>query len=731
MSTDKFNPSQFGNTARNIQSDLAAMEQLQMDPSASASVKTARDTHGTNILHSHATSVGADIKYGKIQYSLPYTNWYRVVLEFPGGVIPCVNLSGDTGMQTIGPRDTSLLPPGSQVFVIKHPTDRVGFIIGVAPQQTDNSDFLFPDWIVQGGGVGLHHDAHHNQLLTLVADEGGVRDYNAGRPVDQLTFDWGRMTETGVGIHVDPAMVFMRIDEVCGIYGYQQDQLLRVAGYNMDEWSAVHTVEARDDEGESTYFRGETPYPWEMLGAFQYEKACHQEMSDEDVIHKKPVAAFEPIEDQQEPFYRYREYGGYLGQGRIREILIPPDNHASSIYKLEEVDSVPQAVFRESVSLDGTYALQSAKAVILAKKTLIPAPKKIRLVEDYSEDGDSAENENYKFAGQHGSADEHKVGDLTTDSDSPALVTAAAVMELHAYTFNWKAVHAFHYHAGDYEFKDYSDMASTTFLPDFNKLDYDMWLDRPSSETAYVDHRYEDVEYFPVSSHVTLAEDGAVVIQGGQGEEIRMVGGSIQISCPGNVLLQPGRSVIALAGDDAIIRARKSVDITATENDVRLKAENNLQMLAANSGTGSMLIESRSTGSEHDYPSMGGEQIKGSGIILKAGSGQIATLSNELYLRTGVASNSATTAAGGQICLDAGSGYGNIRSIASSSYRYLTGTARDIFKTGSANLTTSASSSAGGVEEEWAINSFSAQDATLSTRLRVKGDLHATKRTLL
>lgn len=723
--TSKIDLSQFENIAQGIQSDLLSQEVRQGDPQVTSAVQLDRDTHGTNFLHSHAMSAGSSIKSGKIQHSLPFLNWYRVALEFPGGVLPCVNLSGDTGTQTIGPRDTSLLPPDSSVLVVVHPTNRMGYILGVTPGQTDDANFSFPDWVVQGGGVGLHKDAHHNQMLTLLDDEGGAQDYSAGRPIDQLTFDWGRMTETGVGVHIDPAMFFLRVDELCGIYGYQKDQFLRVAGYNMDTWSAAHTEEFRDDEGEATYFRGESPYPWEMLGSFSFGEAVHQETSDEDVIHNKPKSKYEPKEDQQAPFYRYREYGGYLGQGRIREVVIPPDNR-SSIYTSTEVTDVPKAVFRESVSLDGTYALQSAKAVILAKKTLIPAPKKKQLPEDYSADGDSAANENYKFAGQHGDdAAEHTVGDLTTASDKPALVTAAAVMEMHAYTFNWKAVHAFHYHTGDYEFKNYSDMgssSSTPFRPDFSRLGYDMWLDRPSAETAYVDHRYEDVEYFPVSSHVTLAEDGAVVIQGGQGEEIRMVGGSIQISCPGDVLLQPGRSVIALAGDDAIIRARKSVDITATENDVRLKAENNLQMLAANSGAGSMLLESRATGTSQHYPSTGGEQISGSGIILKAADGQIATMSNDLYLRTGV---SGSYSYGGQICLDADSGNGNIRSIAASSYRYLTRAAKDIFKTGSANEPTALTPAGAADEDEWSINSFSKDGAIINTQLRLAGALHA------
>jgi hypothetical protein len=42
---------------------------------------------------------------------------------------------------------------------------------------------------------------------------------------------------------------------------------------------------------------------------------------------------------------------------------------------------------------------------------------------------------------------------------------------------------------------------------------------------------------------VTLLDDGGVLIGGGCGEEIRMVGGDIFLSCPGDVFMEAGRNI--------------------------------------------------------------------------------------------------------------------------------------------------------------------------------------------
>jgi hypothetical protein len=150
-----------------------------------------------------------------------------------------------------------------------------------------------------------------------------------------------------------------------------------------------------------------------------------------------------------------------------------------------------------------------------------------------------------------------------------------------------------------------------------------------------------------------------VVIRDGSGCEFKMSGGRITLSAPGDVWLQPGRNLNVYAGDDIVLKAKQSIDITATDKDVRVKAENNLEMLAANSGTGRMLLENRATSSAHPDEVKTGEDIQGTGIILRARQSQIITMARDIFIRTGGSQNSRSISQG-NIYIDAARGQQDI-----------------------------------------------------------------------
>jgi len=683
----------------------------RMPPDPAAAVELASDTYQAGTIHKGVLGRDGVLKFGRIQYSYPYTNWYRVAVADGYGTLPCVKLTGDA--HTLGMRDTTVIAPDTEVLVFLSHTGLYGTILGSIPALVEDGSFVFSDWVAQGSNVGIKRDEYYTQYIEMLEDEGGVLDHSGGRPLDELAYDWGKISEQGGGIHADPYMFWLRIDETTGVYGFQHDQMLRVLGHNLEVISGAHEERFRDDEGECTQFRGETPYPWEVLGAPAFGVTVSREIDDVDVHWNKPFGKFEPAQDDQQPFYRYNEYGGYLGQAKIRAVTLWPQSTAScpddcsttgssafvssGSHPYNVADGVNRyshktsqlGVFREQISLDGGYGLESAKHVVIAKRGLIPHPKRIKPDDDYtvgSQGCDSVENNNYRFAGLHPTAAAaHKIGDIENceyDDADKSLKSVAAVLDMHAHLFNWKGTHAFHYHKGDYDLPEETELSLDTnqYIPPFSELQNKMWLDRPDPSCMYVDHRYnggKPVRFYEVLSHITLTEDGGVVIQGGQGEEIRMVGGSIQISCPGNIIIQPGRQAITLAGDDAIIRAKRSIDITSSDADVRLKAERNMQLLAGN-GTvgGSMLLENRSTDLPHNYTEKGGEDVSGSGIIFKAAHSQISALGQSIYLRTG---NSEGGIGSGDIVLDASKGTRDILQIARNHNRLITEIAQDKF----------------------------------------------------
>jgi hypothetical protein len=716
---DDFQPTDDSH-AQAVDAWLSRLDQTSNEPTGMAS-----DRFATQDLHRNTFGDGGKVKHGRIQMGMPYADWYRVALDDADGIFPCCSITPGTTSNLIGPRDTSVLPPDSRVLVWIHQTNLYGFIIGSIPEIVEDGNYIFPDWISQGSGVGIKRDAYYYDYVNLLGDEGGVIDFSNSRPLDQLCFDWGKMTETGLGIHIDPFMTFLRADDATGMWAFYHDQLMRVRGHNLEMFSAMREDMQRDDEGEMIRLVGEAIYPWEAMAAFTHGEDVSKENTPEDTLYELAEGSYEPSDPQNQPFYRWREYGGYLGQGRIRLMTLPPSSKVGLPYINKYSDTEPRlGVFKEQIALDGSYSIESAKQIIIAKRTLIPVPKRIKPVDDYSTECDSKDNKNYKHSGKFGDGEdveEHKVGDIKVVGANKQLLVAANIMDLHAYAFNWKNMHAFHYHKGDYNLPEEEDLASSPtkvqMIPPFDDLKTKPWLPRPSAEIHNVDDRYGNVDYFEVCQHITMTDDGALVIQGGQGEEIRMVGGSIQISAPGNVFLQPGKGLIALAGDDAIIRANRSIDITATRNDVRIKAERNMQLLASNGsdggaggGQGVLLLENRAANKNHDYPEEGGEKIAGSGVIIKTPKSQFAALSAEIYLRTGSPKGGIDK---GDITLDAAKGAtgGNVRMVGANMYRFIANEAVDGF----------------GVPNVATVNRFGRGGSLFCNNVTVNGSLIATK----
>jgi hypothetical protein len=231
-----------------------------------------------------------------------------------------------------------------------------------------------------------------------------------------------------------------------------------------------------------------------------------------------------------------------------------------------------------------------------------------------------------------------------------------------AYANNWKGLHAFAYHTKDYKTPQQSEINAFTsmqYLPPFTELAQSQWLGPPPVRKAKVDHRYKEVDYYESTAGFFIDPYGNVIVRSGDGSELRMAGGSIQFSAAGDIWLQPGRNLNVWAGDDIILKAHNSIDATATNHDVRIKAEQHVEVLAGNSGLGRILLDCRALGSNHDVVGHEGEDVKQSGIILKCAKGDVGLLGTNVKLRTG-----GGDLGSGMIILDADKGKQVVRLVA-------------------------------------------------------------------
>jgi hypothetical protein len=629
-------------------------------------------------------SIGPGIYRGRVVDVVAYAQCYRVLLERQGGVVLCMAMAA-TGFLPVGPISIQSIGPGSEVYVLRPVGGGYGIILGGIPSAQTAPEMALSDFIHQTSRCGLRIDKVHSAPFGC-ADHGSIADWSNGRPFDGLSLgEWGAITETGLRQFLDPFMAQCAVDEATGVFAFYHDQLLRLAGYNTQMFSGGNELEIYVDQLETHHYDGFTPYPWEQCGAIAPGVDPYREIDPQDVQFNKPYyGAWEPQNDDQMPFHRSLLFRGYLGQGGKRMVQAPPPNEsdvpaagrdASSGLNTYGDDNQYAALFEENLGLDGRYSLRSAKAIHIVKWPAIPAVKRMMRIENAEGDNE----DNYKFAGYEGGGQDHKVtGEIEADSDTPHLQQAAGLMDVHAWVFNWLGAHPFFYHENDWRIQDEAD----TFIQkveepiSFGDLADEFYLPRPDAVEQQIDHRYEKVKYFPNLSYIGMHDDGGVVIGDGYGAEIRMCGGHIFLTAPGDIWAKPGRNFNVLAGYDVCLRAKNSMDLSTTEHDLRLKAEHNLHMLGGNSGEiGGVLIECKAPGA-YDYQNVVGEDVTMGGFQVKVDKGDATLWASNIYLRTG-----GGDVQPGSITLDADAGKQTITLQASTIANFVTNTILDNFGT--------------------------------------------------
>lgn len=691
-----------------------SIDQTVLTPAGRQITGLGGDQHFASSLHL-LSSGGLRIHYGMVVSVQPYINSYKVQVDDLRGTINCCALGHGSSFSPIGVRDTSPILPGSFVILAIASTDVSGIILGIVPWEIDDRGMVSPDWIVQGSNAGFHRERLHFELPKIVENAGGLRDFSCSRPLDSTAAgEYGYLSDTGIGVFIDSFMAYLRVNEVCGIFFNYFDNHARLAGWNFDEQTSGSERSVRCDEGEIQISYGDTPYPHEALGAFEAGTKIAEEHDDVEVQYRNPVAKWEPVDRDQRPFYRYREYGGYLGQGRSRFLVLPPQGQTKYRYQdAEQVSQAPVNVFSEQLGLDGHYFLRSAKGLIIAKRPGGATPEQRRVPEDRN--GDDREKGNYKFAGLSGGGPDHKIQDPKNpeDAETAHLLSAATVMDLHAFVFNWKGLHPFHYHTKDYKVPQEEDGKLKTFKErlSFSSLRSKPFMDRPEPVKLKVDERYKEVEYFENESYFALLDDGGLVFGDGYGAELRLTGGNAYITAPGDVFLLPGRTLHAWGGDDVVIRAKNSIDLSATAHDIRFKAKRNMELLAGNpdegqeTGQGGILIESRGGGGVN-YENVTGEEVQSNGILLRCPQGPVFTMASSIYLRTG-----SDTIQEGPIVLDASRGRHQLITHAETAISYLRSQRIDLF---------------GNEENPDGATVFSANSSLIDSPLAIRGKVSIT-----
>lgn len=620
-----------------------------------------KDPSGTLSSNMLTHNVSCRIVSGVVVDSMANVGWYNVQID-DSGFLPCELLSElSNGM--VGAKRVGTLSPGALVYIIVNNTLTTGVILGTYQSYTVGLNADTHDYISQASTNSLNNDGFSAKYTS---QNPKLMTFSRGSPIDETSIgEWGRLTESGTGLFVDPFMAFIRSDENCGFWAFWHDQLARIHGHNLQIRSQALDIYSFDDEDELSVITGSSPYLWESLGGLTPGKLSSSRTDADTQGKHSEFAPTDLLIKGQTPFRRLTRFDGFLGQGFKQQLKLLPQNPVTTVYSLPN-PVVSPVVWEEQLALDGNYHMVSSQGIMIAHVPTFSGPVQIKNPEDATGDG----RVNGYIPGGYvasGSSNQKIKEGVNNATSVPGTGIALLADDELAYGMKWRSGHPFYYHNKDWVTPPY---AVPENLYGYNNLSNDHYLNKPAPEKLKVDHRQE-ANYHPTLSFVSILRDGTVVIAGPAGEEIRMGGGSIEISCPGDIQLRPGRSLVTLAGRDAIIRANGSAEISASTEDVRIKAERNMQVLAGNSGQGGLLLESKGVYLDQDFTNPGTEVVS-NGVIIKSPS-YISCLSTNIYMKAGAGVDYGT------ITIDAAEGKGVVTTNAASVYNYVSREVVDYF----------------------------------------------------
>ena len=633
-------------------------------PFATAGQHPIADSLCTLISHQLDFSNSTHVEYGVIQDAIPSARIYRVAPESGGTIVSCV-LGMQGAVSNVGVYDSNTLVVGTHVRFVRNKQKAEGTILCTVPMYTWDARTVSGDVITHGSNTTLAVETGYASAFDLGGAQGsaelngGIENRGGRTPYDSLEIgEFNKSCETGLMMHMDPYMTFIRANEMSGLWMFYWDGMVRLQAENFQRIAAAEETEAYDDEGEHAYYRGVATYPWEHFGQLLGpDGSVIQAWSADIVQNQRPWVSANETADSLQPFHRFREYAGYLGQGQHKYMCAPDVQSvlaiAPALYTYTDTDYQSLGLHEQGITLSGHFGMRSALGLTIAKRPLIPIPKRNEIVT--SEDGD--DHDNYKASSYFGAGASHLVQPTPTANgavnadDIKAQHMAASIMDLHAHLFNWEIPHPFHYHEYDYYFPEeteYYHVSNNQEVPYWDELDStSQWdLDIAPYDSITLDHRTGgSAEVYRNTSYLSLLDEGGVCLGDGWGSEIKMVSGHIYITCPGDVFMEAGRNIVGWGGRDICMRANQSIDLTACWKDVRIKAEHNLHMLAANDeGPYGVLIECRSAGlgdltgagdgpAIYDYSSIG-EGVEANGITLMTMKTELLGIARNIFLRT-------------------------------------------------------------------------------------------------
>lgn len=492
--------------------------------------------------------------------------------------LPCLWLS-DTFNRWFGAK--RITPPsiGTEVAVICSNDSKYGVIVGTLNATGEWADKpaenIFATPVDREQDTEAHKSKDWGFGSFLIDGSDGV-------PLDALPGDDITINAQGALSAVLELLTMIRGGNAASIETFVFDQLTRITGYNLQERTSLYDRNVMEDHG------------------FVSEDESGSHILDETLGNGLPD---DTEEENMGSARRFQNLRGWLG-GLVQKFILRPD--MSPVKMDEAADKNDLGLYQRYEHLSGLVLERSLTGGGIIKGMSIPVPKKKKEADNPSGNSDKIKNDPIK---------EFKF------SSSPGTPASAGCQtrDFLAYLFNKVAAARLSEMDKDW---DVPDEATCPTLNDqsnppgaggfYREFPNEVDAMKDSSNGSVMSDKSGVMKTRQGTAWCMVLPDGSVSIRDIWGSQIEMRGGHIDISASKDIRLSAGGSVVVLGGDDCIIKGRKSVDITATEQQVRIRSQREMFIHAEGGG---MLISLGSAGQK--FAKKDGEERALPGICIK------------------------------------------------------------------------------------------------------------------
>lgn len=529
--------------------------------------------------------------YQGLQYYDVATDFGRVQ-AFGGGI----------GRGLLGANEAAGYLPGEQVFLAVAPSAPAQNAVIIARADYARAgDYTRPcPLLVHPQVAGFKPGERFSGLA--YNNFGRLRNFNSG-VTDAVDGEWVMHNMFGGALGVEMFRVFLQAGPMCGIYGYTEDQHMKIVAARLDLMTLNKSTETEVLNGTAGEIIKSYFYPSDQVNGWQAQNI--------DVIG---VA--------------------YNGDG---EILTYPDglNGADS---RPDPDDIPEeavdddpcndpdleaegqsrvALIHEHKGADGSYVLSAANSLTLQKTFEVPVPVDVieaaNAVKGGDDEDDDEDEDDEECCGScELTPDPEPPGGLCEDDTCENEVNGP-LFDSHdngnplAYAMNARGladriISQLTKGVTDLRRWALAEKPEAIFGSGAQEKspadllfngDPAMWKNMPQTFKLGLTPEGKSKRFYWGRAIISITEDGSIVMQDAQGSQLMLSGGNIYLSANHDIVQVAGRNALSVSGRDTGVRAGRHLDLFANEGRLTAMASGEASLVGGLDGHHGVLIESK------------------------------------------------------------------------------------------------------------------------------------------